>query len=217
MLTAANRSGRNEEIEQQLVRLRHDAFGELSTGPGLAALPPEAPDPFPAVDFPEVHAGDFTAETLRSGILRHGCPSVRGLVPPKRVKQLTDDIEAAMNACEAWENDVAANTAPWFVPLDIGRRSTLGPEQKRVTRGGGVCAVDSPRAPGAIGEEVDVSPGWTAFCRLAPTARCSTCRWAIGSCSRPPKTHRSFARSSNRETRCFSTNASCAERRWAKR
>ncbi|MDQ1455383.1 MAG: hypothetical protein QOH28_1003, partial [Actinomycetota bacterium] len=146
VLTAANRSARNDEIERQLVRLRHDAFGELDTGPGLAAWPPEAPDLFPAVDFPEVQAGNFTAETLRSGILRHGCLCVRGLVPPKRVKQLTDDIEAAMTACEAWEIDGAADTAPWFVPLDVGRRATLGVERKWVTRGGGVWAVDSPRA-----------------------------------------------------------------------
>src|SRR5207248_4592015 len=116
VLTAANRSARDDEIEQRLVRLRHDAFDELDVGPGLAAWPPEAPDLFPATAFPEVQAGNFTAETLRSGILRHGCLCVRGLVPPKRVKHLTDDIEAAMPACEAWEIDGAADTAPWAVP-----------------------------------------------------------------------------------------------------
>jgi Phytanoyl-CoA dioxygenase (PhyH) len=146
VLTAANRSARSAEIERQLVHLRHDAFDEVDTGPGLAAWPPEAPDLFPGAQFVEVPAVDFTAETLRSGILRHGCLAVRGLIPPKRVAQLTDDIETAMNACSAWESDHESDIGPWFVPFETGRGPNLGPERKWVTGGGGVWTVDSPRA-----------------------------------------------------------------------
>jgi hypothetical protein len=146
VLTAANRSARSAEIELQLVHLRHDGFDEVDAGAGLAAWPPEAPDLFPGAQFVEVPAVDFTAETLRSGILRHGCLAVRGLIPPKRVAQLTDDIETAMNACSAWESDHGADTGPWFVPFETGRGPILGPERKWVTGGGGVWTVDSPRA-----------------------------------------------------------------------
>jgi hypothetical protein len=96
--------------------------------------------------LPEVRTDEFTAETLRSGILRHGCLAVRGLVPPKRVAQLTDSIDAAMTACATWENDRSADTAPWFVPFTVKGPSTLGHERKWVTGGGGVWTVDSPRA-----------------------------------------------------------------------
>jgi hypothetical protein len=146
VLTAANRAACSAEIEQQLVHLRCDAFDEVDAGPGLAAWPPEAPDLFPGAQFADVPARDFTAETLRSGILRHGCLAVRGLVPPKRVTELTDDVDAAMNACSAWESDRGAATGPWFVPFETGRGPNLGPERRWVTGGGGVWTVDSPRA-----------------------------------------------------------------------
>ncbi len=146
VLTAANRTTRDPEIERRLVNLRYDAFDELETRTNVASWPPEAPpDLFPGVDLPRVQPGDFTAETLRSGILRHGCLAVSGLVPPKRVAQLTDDIEAAMTAFETWENDRSADTAPWFVPFDT-EPATLAGVRKWVTGGGGVWTVDSPRA-----------------------------------------------------------------------
>jgi hypothetical protein len=146
VLTAANRSARSAEIERQLVHLRHDAFDEVDAGPGLAAWPPEAPDLFPGAQLAEVRAGDFDAETLRSGIVRHGCLAVRGLIPPERVAQLTAGIEAAMNACSTWEGEPGTDTAPWFVPFETGPGSSLAPERRWVTRGGGVWTVDSPRA-----------------------------------------------------------------------
>ncbi|MDQ1435674.1 MAG: hypothetical protein QOF59_2490, partial [Actinomycetota bacterium] len=44
MLSAANRAARSNDIEEQLVRLRYDAFAELPARPGLDSWPPPAPD-----------------------------------------------------------------------------------------------------------------------------------------------------------------------------
>jgi len=117
LLTDANRTSPHFEIEARLVQLRHDAFDSVPVSSGLRDWPPTAPDLFPDVELPEVAPQDFTAATLRSGILRHGCLVVRGLVPPARVRQLRDDIDAAMTAFESRERDSRANSTPWFVPF----------------------------------------------------------------------------------------------------
>ncbi|MDQ1382216.1 MAG: hypothetical protein QOJ71_2935 [Actinomycetota bacterium] len=147
MLSAANRASRSNDIEEQLVRLRYDAFAELPARPGLDSWPPPAPDDlFPDAQFAEVDARDFSTEALRSGILGHGCLAVRGLIPPARVVELTESVEAAMNACEQWESsDHSVESAPWFVPF--GRDDpSISAVRKWVTGGGGVWTVDSPRA-----------------------------------------------------------------------
>src|SRR4051794_6099866 len=146
LLTQANRRARCFDSERRLVHLRHTAFESLPIGAGLPEWPPDAPDLFPGVQLSEVAASDFTAETLASGILRHGCLVVRGLVPPERVATLVDDIDRSMTAFEAWEHDPSADTSPWFVPFDTGPGCTLGQVRKWVTGGGGVWTVDSPRA-----------------------------------------------------------------------
>src|SRR5262249_6662722 len=72
LLTEANRFSRDAAIEERLVRLRHGAFDELPRVAGLPEWPPEAPDLFPGARLPEVKRAEFSTETLRSGILRHG-------------------------------------------------------------------------------------------------------------------------------------------------
>jgi hypothetical protein len=146
LLTEANRRARCFDSESRLVHLRHMAFESMPIGEGLPDWPPDAPDLFPGVQLPEVAPSDFTAETLRSGILRHGCLVVRGLVPPERVATLVDDVEGSMNAFEAWEQNPSAAASPWFVPFDTGPGCTLRQVRKWVTGGGGVWTVDSPRA-----------------------------------------------------------------------
>ncbi|MDQ1461686.1 MAG: hypothetical protein QOI08_3170 [Actinomycetota bacterium] len=146
VLNAANRVSRNADVEEQLVRLRYEAFDELSAAKGLESWPPEAPDLFPDTGFVEIPARDLTADALRSGILRHGCLAVRGLVPPARVALLTGAVDSAMNACAEWEKERTAETGPWFAPFDMGNGATLRQERRWVTGGGGVWTVDSPRA-----------------------------------------------------------------------
>jgi hypothetical protein len=145
MLDAANRVRRDAAIEQQLVHLRHDAFDDLEIPRGVDSWPPEAPDLFPDAVVPEVDADDFTSETLRSGLIRHGCLKVRGLVSAARVAQLRDDIDQTMRAWETWERD--STTDPeWFTPFATRRDPGLGGVRRWVTGGGGVWTVDSPRA-----------------------------------------------------------------------
>ena len=146
LLTDANRIAPDATIEERLVRLRHGAFDELPRAPGLPAWPPEAPDLFPGARLPEVGRAELSSEVLRSGILRHGCLLVRGLVGPQHVARLITDIDTTMTAVEAWRRDRTTKGSPWFVPFMTPRALGLGKERPWVVDGGGVWTVDSPRA-----------------------------------------------------------------------
>jgi hypothetical protein len=147
-VTLAKRSQRDPRLEQRLVRLRHNAFSDLDPSAGLAAWPPAAPDLFETTTgIPEVSARDLSAETLASGILRHGSLLVRGLVPPPTVARLKNDIDEAFAAFEAHaEGAPVAETTPWFSPFSPGSGYSVGVDRKWVTDGGGIWTVDSPRA-----------------------------------------------------------------------
>jgi hypothetical protein len=145
LLSAQNRTHPDGAVESQLVHLRHDAFDELDTSAGVDAWPPPVPDLFPGAEIPEVSARELTSEALRSGILRHGCLKVRGLVPPARVEQLRNDIDATFDGLKKWEQTRETDAA-YFTPFTSRRDLGLGKSRKWVTDGGGIWTVDSPRA-----------------------------------------------------------------------
>jgi len=143
-LTRANRRKRNPKREQRLIGLRLDALAELDSSPDLASWPPVVPDLFPDSGWPpEVSADELTLEALRSGIFRHGCLLVRGLVDRSNVDQLVQDVDRAFAGYRGYvRGEPASKTTPWYVPL--------GPHISDNERiwchdGGGVLAVESPR------------------------------------------------------------------------
>lgn len=148
LLSAANRDNRNARIEQQLVRLRHAAFAQVDRSQGLRFWPPAVQDLFPVTDRPpEVQIADLTPDTLGSGVLRHGCLVVRGLVPPPNVPPLVDAIDRALDAYDArLDGAPVSQTAPWFVPFKPAPGYSVGYGRQWVRDGGGVWTVDSPRA-----------------------------------------------------------------------
>ena len=146
VLSEQNRARRDGDVETRIVELRRDSpLPDVSTTRGRR-WPPRARDRFRGVvGIPEVPRNRLSVKTLRSGILRHGCLLVRGLVGPERVHQLVDDIEQAFAAYDAHERgEPTSATAPWFVPFDPPPGPTVPREWVR--EGDGVLAVDSPRA-----------------------------------------------------------------------
>lgn len=157
VVTTANRAHPDARLEQRLVHLRHNGFADLEIAPGLAKWPPSAPDLFPeTTGIPEVAAADLTAATLASGILRHGCLLVRGLINAGTVARLTHDVDEAFAALDAHANGApVAETTPWFSPFTPAPQYSVGPDRKFVTDGGGVWMVDSPRAMFDVFEAFD--------------------------------------------------------------
>jgi hypothetical protein len=147
-LTAVNRTRRSPEIEERLVRLRHEAYAEIDTTGGAASWPPDAPDLFGDISgLPEISARELDADTLRSGIIRHGALVVRGLLAEPHIGALIDDIDQAFSAFDAFASGApVSETAPWFVPFAPGGGVSVAPVRRWVRGSGGVLAVESPRA-----------------------------------------------------------------------
>ena len=145
-LTEANQSQRDPNVEARLVELRRDApfpaADRLPPQPG----PPRLRDPFRrVVGVPEIPVERLNIRRLRSAIFRHGSLLVRGLIDEERVTRLVEDIDRAFDAYDAHANGTPlSDTAPWFVPFE----PRPGEEVPRewIRDGGGVVAVDSPRA-----------------------------------------------------------------------
>jgi hypothetical protein len=156
---------RRDQLDAELVQLRHDAVDVLDRRQARAEWPPTYADPFPGfVGIPEVAAAELDAATMGGGIVHHGSILVRGLVPPEGVARLVDGIEAAFDAYSAWFDDgaTAEATAPWFVPFE----PRAGYDYKAFKRGfvrqaGGVWTVDSPRMLAEV-LELGESTGLTA-------------------------------------------------------
>lgn len=145
-LTEANRLRRSAAVERRLVRLRREAFAHLDRSLPPPPWPPVVPDEAP--DAPSgpliVTPAQLTGGAIRTGLQRHGCVLVRGLVPPARAQRLRAAIERTF---DAFDEDQAgrrtAETAAWFDPLeDVDD----GAELRRFGRAAqSVLAADSPR------------------------------------------------------------------------
>jgi hypothetical protein len=147
MLTAANRCRPTPQIEERLVSLRHEIFADLAFVSKRDAWPPDGPDMFPGSDGPpEVGVHQLTAETLRSGILDHGCLLVRGFISAERVRQLVGDIDRTFAAFDAHKAGApTTDTTPWYLPFKALPAYQLGHGRQWVRDGGGVWTADSPR------------------------------------------------------------------------
>jgi hypothetical protein len=109
-----------------------------------------APVPRRSNGVPTVSPGELTPEAIRAGIASGGCLLVPGLVPPRLVDRLVDDVDRAFEGYDAHAADLSASeTTPWFEPFRPAERYGKGymVEEKRanVREGGGTWTADSPR------------------------------------------------------------------------
>jgi hypothetical protein len=157
-LTTAVETVRDAELERRLVQLRHDAYEELRGAAPPCRWPVIAPgDELVESGVPSVAASDLTPELISTGILRHGCLHVRGLVPEDRVRRLVDGVDRAMAGFDAWVAGAdARETTPWFDPLRPRVEYSVGVKRSWVRDAGGVWTADSPRV---LAELVDVING----------------------------------------------------------
>jgi hypothetical protein len=155
-LTAANRGQRDPHVEARLVELRRDAPRAAARADVRQPGPPRLRDPFRRVEgVPEVTLDRLTIKRLRSAIFRHGSLLVRGLFDDAAVARLVDDIDRSFDAYDAHvAGTPLSDTAPWFVPFEPRGGGESVPREF-IRDGGGVVAVDSPRALFDVIEEFD--------------------------------------------------------------
>ena len=152
VLTDANRARPDGDVERELVRLRHEAFGHLDRS-GSAVSPPVAEQSSPIESVPPmVSPSELTPAVLRSGILSHGSLLVREAVGERRVGELVDGIDRAFADAENHgQRKQTGELSPWFEPFRASNsyppemRQKVARGRKWVRMADGVWGADSPR------------------------------------------------------------------------
>jgi hypothetical protein len=146
VLCETNRAKPDATVECLLARLRHEA---VESAPEQLE-PPPAPRIAASTDAPgllqPIAPADLNLSNLRSGLARHGCVFVRGLVGPDDVARLVRGIDRTLDAFDAHlaGADVEA-TQPWYVPLRTNKGMSEGMRQKWMHVAGSAWTADSPR------------------------------------------------------------------------
>jgi hypothetical protein len=137
-LTRSNRAHPSAVIEQSLVELRNQGFGQIDRHPGRSSWPRECADPFPDVSGvpPEIHRSDLDADILAGAIGHHGSLIVREMVSPEEVTELRSAIRSAFEARE--EYATSGEATAWYAPRAEGQHHAFGSERF-------VRIIDSPR------------------------------------------------------------------------
>jgi hypothetical protein len=142
-LMAERRRGRDPEVDQELLALRHRAGLALIESPVTRAEHP-APD-FDALEdgapVPEVSRAELSPELLRAAILRRGYLLVRGVIDTDEAGHLRDEIDHAFAAREeAGDHDRSA----YFDEFVPDPRYKLG-KIRAVVSQDAMWLADSPR------------------------------------------------------------------------
>src|SRR5262249_21326891 len=93
--SSAHSTTRDPALESKLLRLRFDAFSQLDDAVPREPWPLVAPgEPWASVDtLPELTPSELTAESLSTGVGRHGGVLVRGLVAADTARRLLSGME----------------------------------------------------------------------------------------------------------------------------
>ncbi len=137
-LQRANRLEGSASVEQQLVRLRRDAFVRKAaplTAP--APVPERAPAVDPALGLPATSRAGLDVELLRAAIGHHGSLVVRGLLSDERVRALRTAIDAALAA----RRSGAENGTSHYHELE-----GPDPQDRAFSAADGLLTCDSPHA-----------------------------------------------------------------------
>lgn len=147
VLSAAIDHQDHPDLWHRLVAVRHEAFPHRPPTPAGPFEPPSAQPLTDPGTLPELAAADLSLPALRSGLARHGCLLVRGLLTEARAAELRAGIDRALRAFDqAAERGADQADDGWysqFTPTGEGYR--VGGRRKWVRASGALWTADSPR------------------------------------------------------------------------
>lgn len=147
LLTAANRTGRDPQIERELRRIRHLAGIEvLENAPDDPAYPEpaaEVPDRGEQSRCPEITPDELTPEVVRAAFLDAGCLLVRDVMDAEKAARLAADIDHSFEVREALDEG-EADPDGFYDELEPEAPFVVA-ERTWIEQGGGVLAADSPK------------------------------------------------------------------------
>jgi hypothetical protein len=133
VLTAANRTQRDADLEVALVRLRlagGKALEKVTASPHTMSIRAEGPG---SDALFAVSADELDVDAVRHGWSHTGALHVRGLVPPDRVAELVAGIDSALTAYETDQDGHPDDVDPaWYTPFAAPARVASGAEKARV-------------------------------------------------------------------------------------
>tara|TARA_R110000823_G_scaffold171736_6_gene304120 strand:- start:11397 stop:12458 length:1062 start_codon:yes stop_codon:yes gene_type:complete len=143
LLTAANQSNRQRDIDRLLLELRSEGFLSGQRQKESPQWPEEVPDQFGGEGIPEINGDQLSAEAIRSGLRNHGSLIIRQLITPDQVDLLRNNIDRVLRAFDAVEAEsVGPELEGWFEPF---HRDTIT-DRARNRLKGSMLTVDSPPA-----------------------------------------------------------------------
>lgn len=145
VLCAANRSGRDPEIERRLAQVRYTAFSHLEPQSVFDTWPaPVEVDPAdrPA-RIPEISRAELDAEVVRRHILTDGSVRVNGLLDADQVATFVAGIDTAL-ATRAPGRD-GDRSQSWVAALPLPRDEAHSLGRHWIAGAGGILGADSPR------------------------------------------------------------------------
>ena len=146
ILMAANRLEPDTQVEEQLVRVRHEAYDTLDRAPSRSRQPIVA-ERAPHDGLAELTADELTPAVLRAGLARQGCVLVRELIPNDRAEELAGGIDQALAGFDAGAKGAPpSQTSPWYRPFTPQPgKYRIGGRRNWMRASGGMWTVDSPR------------------------------------------------------------------------
>jgi hypothetical protein len=158
LLTGANRSRRDAQLEQALVALRRADVQDAPPPPSPRS--PVVAVPNPDGEIVEVERAELTVDDLRAGLARSGCLLVRGLIDRSVAEALAAGVDAVLAAYDQLASGSRADPE-WYDPGAMPDRVSGGLSEevnRRFLRErGGVWTVDSPRMLFELFEVVEAS------------------------------------------------------------
>jgi len=154
-----NRANADDEIEQRIVVLRHEAARTNRQTPVTSSEHPADPFPDCSAYPPSIPAHVMSAALIRGAIVHHGCVLVRNLIDGDTAAALRDAIDAAFDARQSsLDGAPTSATAPWFVPDPCYASSDSRAALQRALnfKLNAVLAVDSPRTLFLVAEALEV-------------------------------------------------------------
>ncbi len=147
LLSDSNRREEHPDVEKRLMEVRHRAFADIAARATVPDWPKSLPDYFPGeTSIPEIPASELTADIITSAIAHHGSLMVRGLLDQHVAQGIRDAIDHTFNSA-AIVRRLRTQVPPWYLPFSLHREDQkFGAERSYARRGGGVLAIDAPRA-----------------------------------------------------------------------
>lgn len=148
LLSDANRTARDVELEREILAMRHRLGGALVSEPKNPGFPePDTSHEFRVTDgVPEVDPGELTAPILRAAIKKYGCLRINSVMDEATAARLASEIDEAFAVRQKMSDLQPVDFTAIYEEFEPDDPFIVHREERGwVASAGGVFAADSPK------------------------------------------------------------------------